>query len=188
VTLTRGRHYAKVEAWRQAAARYRQRHGSDYFADLAAVHRALGLALEHGSPPDSKSSPDRRSPPDRRSSPDRRSALILPSLTPFKEMETLVIAPRLDDDLKSALYLVLRTFIDRLGVQSFNLALYQPPLAETPEDWSGFPHLLRIISRGDLSSKNSDIGAMEIFAQSVVATDPFHVVRALAATQGEIER
>jgi hypothetical protein len=170
VTLTRGGHYAKVEALRQAAGRYRQRHGSDYFADLAAVHRALGLALDHGS------------------APDHGSAIVLPSLTPFKEMETHVIAPRLDDDLKSALYLVLRTFIDRLGVQSFNLALYQPPLAETPEDWSGFPYLLRIISRGDLSSKNSDIGAMEIFAQSVVATDPFHVAGALAGTQREMDR
>jgi hypothetical protein len=164
VTLTRGSHYAKVEAWRQAAQGYRQQHGQDYFADLMAVHRALGLALDHGG------------------------AAILPSLTPFKEMETHVVAPQLDGDLKSALYFVLRTFVDRLGVQSFNLALYQPPLADTPEDWSGFPYIVRIISRGDLSSKNSDIGAMEIFAQSVVTTDPFHVAEVLARAQTEMKR
>ena len=164
MTLTRGGHYAKVEAWRQAAARYRRQHGSDYFADLVTVHRSLGLALDWGT------------------------AVILPSLTPFKEMETHVIAPELGDDLKAALYLVLRTFIDHLGVQSFNLALYQPPLVATPEDWSGFPYILRIISRGDLSSKNSDIGAMEIFAQSVVTTDPFHVAEALARAQREMKK
>jgi galactose-1-phosphate uridylyltransferase len=155
MTLTRGMHYAKVESWRQAALCYRARHGTNYFADLIAVHRALGLVT------------------------DRGAAAILPSLTPFKEKETHIIAPRLDDDLKQALYDVLRTFVDRLGVQSFNLALYQPPLADTPEDWNGFPLIFHILDRGSLASSTSDVGAMEFFAQSVVATDPFRVADAL---------
>jgi len=155
MTLTQGMHYAKVESWRQAALHYQAVHGTDYFADLVAIHRALGLAVDHGA------------------------AAILPSLTPFKEKETHIVAQRLDDDLKRALYYVLRTFVDRLGVQSFNLALYQPPLADTPEDWSGFPFIFRILDRGSLDSSTSDVGAMEFFAQSVVATDPFLVVDAL---------
>ncbi|MGQ9599721.1 MAG: hypothetical protein ACUVWZ_09915 [Anaerolineae bacterium] len=157
MTVARGIHYAKVESWRQAAARYRSRHGTDYFADLIAVHRALGLALDLGT------------------------AAILPSLTPFKEKETYIIAPGLNDDLKRALYHVLQTFIGRLGVQSFNLALYQPPLGQTPEDWTGFPYLFRILDRGPLTLPTSDVGAMEFFAQSVVVTDPFRVVDALQA-------
>jgi hypothetical protein len=154
MSLTRGTHYAKVEGWRQAALRYRGDHGMDYFADLVAVHRDLGLAVDHGR------------------------AAILPSLTPFKEKETLIIAPRLDDDMKMALYTVLSTFVRRLGVQAFNLALYQPPLCDSPEDWAGFPFVFRILDRGGLQGQISDLGAMEFFAQSVVATDPFSLVLA----------
>jgi hypothetical protein len=157
VTLTRGMHYARVEGWRQAALRYRAVHHADYFEDLSAIHRALGLAV------------------------DRGAAIILPSLTPFKEKEVQIVARHLDDDLKSALFLVLNTFVGRLGVQSFNVALYQPPLSVTAEDWSGFPFVLRILDRGSLSGKTSDVGAMEFFAQSVVATDPFRVADALCS-------
>jgi hypothetical protein len=155
MVLTRGMHYAKVEGWRQAASRYREAFDADYFADLIAVHRALGLVVDHGT------------------------AIILPSLTPFKEKETHIIAKRIDDDLKSALYRVLRVYIERLGMQSFNLVLYQPPLCDTAEDWAGFPYVFRILDRGNLNSSTSDVGAMEFFAQSVVATDPFRLVRAL---------
>jgi galactose-1-phosphate uridylyltransferase len=155
MALTRGMHYAKVENWRRAAHRYRQTHDTDYFSDLVAVHRALGLAVDHGT------------------------ATILPSLTPFKEKETHIIGPHLDDELSSALYHVLSTFVENLGVQSFNLVLYQPPLSDTPEDWEGFPFIFRILDRGNLNSNTSDVGAMEFFAQSVVATDPFRVTDAL---------
>ncbi len=158
MTLTRGMHYARIEAWRQAALRYRVAHGANYFDDLVAVHRALGLAVACGT------------------------ATLLPSLTPFKEKETHIIAPAFDDDLKAALYRLLRTFVEGLGVQSFNLALYQPPLARVDEDWSGFPLIVRLLDRGDLSSRTSDVGAMEFFAQSVVATDPFRVAEALRET------
>lgn len=155
MSLTREMHYAQIEGWRQATLRYREIHGADYFADLIAVHRALGLAVEHGS------------------------ATILPSLTPFKEKETHIIGPCLDDDLKSALYKVLSTFVDHLDVQSFNLALYQPPLSETVETWDHFPYVFRILDRGNLQSNTSDVGAMEFFAQGVVSTDPFCVADAL---------
>jgi len=155
MVLGRGMHYAKVEGWRRAALRYRAVHGANYFDDLVDVHRALDLAVDHGT------------------------ATIFPSLTPFKEKGTRIIAPRLDGDLKSALYRVLSTFVERLGVQSFNLAIYLPPLVDTPEDWDGFPCVVRLVDRGDLHSKTSDVGAMEFFAQSVVATDPFHVADAL---------
>lgn len=151
MTVTRGMHYARVEAWRQAALRYRTLYGTNYFADLVATHRALGLAVDLGT------------------------ATILPCLTPFKEKETHIIAKDLNHDLKSAIFLLLDTFVKRLGVQSFNLALYQPPLAATVENWEGFPFVVRMVDRGSLYSKTADIGSMEIFGQSVVATDPFRL-------------
>lgn len=151
MTLTGGMHYAKVEAWRRAALRYRAERGTDYFADLVSVHRALGLAINCGT------------------------ATLFPSLTPFKEKETHIVGHSLDDDMKSALYLALRFFVDRLGVESFNVALYQPPLCPTSEDWQQFPFVWRIIDRGSLDSRTSDVGAMEFFGQSVVATDPFRI-------------
>lgn len=156
MTLTRGMHYARVEQWRQAALRYQALCGANYFADLVAVHRSLDLAVDYGA------------------------ATALPSLTPFKEKETHIVAQDLEG-VKTAVFLVLNAFVERLGVQSFNLAIYQPPLRATPEDWTGFPYVVRIVDRGSLTSKTADIGAMEIFAQSVVSTDPFSVADALRA-------
>ena len=92
----------------------------------------------------------------------------------------------MDDDLKRAVYHVLETFVSRLGVQSFNLALYQPPLSDTPEDWHDFPFVIRVVDRGSLESTTSDVGAMEIFAQSVVVSDPFEVAEALRAQPWEV--
>jgi galactose-1-phosphate uridylyltransferase len=155
MVLGRNAHYGKVEQWRQAALRYHQTYGADYFADIVAVHRALHLAVEHGS------------------------ATIIPSLTPFKERETLIIATQMGDDLKCAIYHLLATLVRRLGMQSFNLALYQPPLGDVPENWQGFPFVVRVLDRGSLQSTTTDIGAMEIFAQSVVVSDPFDVSEAL---------
>jgi galactose-1-phosphate uridylyltransferase len=161
MVLTKEMHYAKVEHWRQAAIRYRAAYNADYFADLVNIYRTLGLTVDHGA------------------------ATIFPSLTPFKEKETLIIARNLDQDLKSALYRVLSTFVEKLRVQSFNLALYHPPMSETQEDWDGFPFVCRILDRGSLQSNTSDVGAMEFFAQSVVATDPFCVADALDSKSQE---
>ena len=155
MVVARGMHFARAEAWRQAALRYRAAHSSGYFADMVAVYRALGLAVECGS------------------------ATILASLTPVKEKETHIVAPRLDADLKAALYHTLHTFVERLGVRSFNLALYQPPFGRVEDEWDGFPLIVRLVDRGPLDSNTSDLGAMELFAESVVMTDPFRMAEAL---------
>jgi hypothetical protein len=54
-----------------------------------------------------------------------------------------------------------------------------PPLGEAPEDWSGFPHIVRILDRGDPMRRTNDVGAMELFACPVVPTFPFHLIEAL---------
>lgn len=160
IGVGRGMHFARVEAWRRGALRYRAAHGADYFSDLVAVQRALGLAVEVGT------------------------ATILPSLTPVKEKETQIVAPRPDADLKAALCHALHTFVKRLGVRSFNLALYQPPFGQVEESWDDFPFIVRLVDRGALDNNTSDVGAMELFAQSVVTADPFLVAEAMREPRG----
>ena len=171
MTLSRDMHYARVEHLRRSALSYREAHGVNYFDDLYTVHKALGLTLESGH------------------------TRILVYLTPIKEKEVLLISEELDQDLKDSIYKVLKCFIERLGVRSFNLALYHKPfggvypeqsrraqdkpIAEVEEDWSGFPVVVRIVDRGDPNNKTSDIGAMELYAASVIASDPFRVAEAL---------
>jgi galactose-1-phosphate uridylyltransferase len=163
MTLSRDLHYAKVEHLRRSALRYRETHGVNYFDDLYAAHKALGLTLESGN------------------------TRILAYLTPIKEKEVLLISEELDQDLKGSIYKVLRSFVERLGVQSFNLALYHKPfdsaqdrpITDVEEDWSGFPVVVRIVDRGDPNNKTADIGAMELYAASVIASDPFRVAEAL---------
>jgi hypothetical protein len=88
----------------------------------------------------------------------------------------------------------LHAYRQSLGVQSFNLALFQRPLdvAETIdpldgskgwEDWDGFPAVVRIVDRGDLLTRAADVGCMELYASSVVSSDPFAVIGAVSLEQ-----
>ena len=157
--LGKGMHYAQVEALRRAALLYRLGHGSDYFGDLCAIHKALGLAVES------------------------EGIFTLAYLTPKKEKEIWVVGERIDAPFKRALHRALRAYVDRLGVQSFNMALLWRPIDSVPEDWSGFPVIARMVDRGRLHSKLSDIGAMELFGSSVISSDPFQVAAALRLGQ-----
>jgi hypothetical protein len=152
VACTRGMHYAKVEALRRAALGYRERYGSDFFEDLFATHASLGLAAaDHG-------------------------VRAFASLTPIKEKEVWLIADGIGPALADAIYRVLDVYVSQLHVASFNVVLYVPPLAPAPEDWSGFPVIARIVDRGPLLVKTTDFGAMELYASSVVASDPFKLM------------
>lgn len=147
--VARGSHFAHVERWRAAAQRY----GRMYFDDLYETHRCLGLGFEHDG------------------------VQVVAHLTPIKEKEVLLIAPRVTAELRRAIYLVLSTFTNRMGVSAFNLGLYQRPLGRPT--WRTFPVIVRIVDRGDPASRNSDFGAMELFASSIIASDPFEVIEAL---------
>ncbi len=154
-TLGRDMHHAQVEALRRAALRYRLEHGANYFEDLCAVHDALGLTARV------------------------EDARILACLTPRKEKEVWVVSQDIDRPFRRALYEALRVYVRELGVKSFNMALLLRPMDSAPEDWSGFPAIGRIVDRGQLNSRVSDIGAMELFGTSVVSSDPFLVAEAL---------
>lgn len=157
VTATRGSHYPKVERLRRDAASYAAEYGRGYFDDLFRLHDALGLSIP---------------------SPDGTRAYA--SLTPVKEKEVVISGNSPDDPaLHRAVGGLLESYVRGLGVRSFNLAFYMPP-AEPGGEWRDFPTLVYLVDREDPASRTSDMGAMELYAASVVASDPFGVARALS--------
>ncbi len=159
-TATRGMHYPKVEHLRRAALTYGTEHGSCYFDDLYTVHDALGLSIP---------------------APGGVRAFV--NLAPLKEKEIIMVGGSLEDEsLRLAVARTLEGLTRNLGVRSFNVAFCVPPLAPAEEDWSGFPVVVRLVDRGDPANRTSDMGAMELYAASVVASDPFRVAEALRST------
>ena len=138
---------ARIEKTRE---QYRCRYGSEYYDDLFAAHTAIGLGLVY------------------------KNARVMAHLTPRKEHEVMIIA-KLPHDLAPALAKVLESYRN-MGVQSYNAAVYMPPLEE-----QGY-HVAWVVDRGDLQSRTSDIGGMELYAGTpVVASDPFRLMEHLAA-------
>jgi len=161
MTLSRGMHYAKVEALRRAAKLYGLANGSNYFEDLYRIHLQIGLGLE------------------------AEGTKIIAYLTPIKEKEVMIISKELNRSFKKRLYDVLNCFVNEMGVESFNVAIYMPPIGITTaegDDWAGFPVLARVVDRGDAGNKTCDIGAMELYANSVISADPFWVASVLKST------
>jgi len=155
VMLGREMHYAAVESLRRAALLYQANYRTNYFDDLYSVHADLNCAFQRGD------------------------VRVIANLVPKKENEVLLLAPSHSADLKDRIYDVLACYRDRLGVTSFNLVIYQPPFGFTNENWSGFPVVVRIVDRGDPTARTTDIGAMELYAASVVSSDPFRLAAAL---------
>jgi hypothetical protein len=158
--------YGRIEAFRRAWAGYRFLWQRDLFADLYHVHEALGLAV-----------------------PLEGDAKGMVYLTPIKEREVLLYASLPTEGLWRAVGGLVERYMRQLGVQSFNLALIPPPFSEaqaaqpSPEDaaWAGFPVLVRLVDRGDLASRTADFGAMELYAASVLSSDPFETAMTLRA-------
>ncbi|KJS10415.1 MAG: hypothetical protein VR67_19215 [Peptococcaceae bacterium BRH_c8a] len=165
VTVTTGMHYPKVERLRRDAAVYRQQHGENYFEDLYLGHRVAGLALKEGD------------------------ARIFASLTPIKEKETWVVLPGksgLEHLAELGLWVGrVLTSLRENGTSSFNVAVYIPPPDSAPEDWAGFPLIARVVDRGDAAGRTADFGGMELYAASVVSTDPFQVAHHLRIQVGD---
>lgn len=155
VALGEGIAYAKPERWRRAGIAYRQQHARNYFDDFYAAHESLGLAGSLG----------------------QGVVRWLAHLTPIKEKELILVGPSMGQALYEGLYEALRLYIDVLGVRAFNVAFYMPPLGPTEEDWTGFPLIVRMVDRGNPASATVDVGAMELFAQSVVAFDPWRLAK-----------
>lgn len=157
VMLGRDMHYAGVETLRRAGLLYQAEYRTNYFDDLYRAHEMVGCAFEHDG------------------------VRMIANLAPKKEHEVVLMSPGSSDALMDAIYDVLACLRDRLHVESFNVVIYRPPLGSTDENWEGFPVIVRIVDRGDLASRTADFGAMELYASSVVSSDPFMLAQALAA-------
>jgi hypothetical protein len=153
MTMTKGLHYGRVEALRRAAESYSHTYQADYFADLVHLHEKLDLVI------------------------NLNNTKMLAYLTPIKQNEILLLSEKMDKDFKEAIYTVLDTLVNRMNVKSFNMAIYHPPLAETEENWSNFPMIARIVDRGDIQNWSSGVGSMELYASSVIGSDPFLLIK-----------
>jgi hypothetical protein len=156
MVLAKGKHYAKVESLRKAALAYREQTGANYFDDLYQVHERLGLAWKV------------------------EGTRVLVYLCPVKDREVLLFSQVLGAGLERSLYRILDCYVKDLDVSSFNVAVLLPPLGATPEDWSGFPVVVRVVDRGDPFNRTVDVAAMELYASSVLFSDPFAVAEALS--------
>lgn len=154
--LGSGPHYARLESFRRAAHAYRIDHAADLASDLVGLHADLGLARGSG-------------------------VVTLASVTPIKEREVIVVGtPGMDErdpSFADAVARALLAYRDRIGVRSFNLALWRPPLGDA-EGWAGIPPIVRMVDRGDPFQRPSDIGAMELYGTPIVGSDPYEVIRA----------
>jgi hypothetical protein len=177
IALTRGMHYTHVERWRRAAETYRDRGGAGYFDDLFAIHAELELAIPLGAGVRAFAhlTPARN-----------REIVLLAGQTggsggeqTSRQADKQIDAPsplvRLSQDFTQALCQVLRRLIDEQGMRTFNLAIALPPLGPTPEDWRAMPIVARMADRGDPLTTRGDLGAMELFAATVITADPFEV-------------
>lgn len=154
--LGRGRHHAALDRFLRDAAVYREAHAADLVADLVAVHRDLSLARDLDA-----------------------GVTVLAHLTPVKERELLVVGTTGMDErhpaFADAVWRALGAYRDRLGVRSFNLALWREPLGGTG---GTLAPIVRIVDRGDPMSRPSDIGAMELYGTPIVGSDPYEVIAA----------
>jgi hypothetical protein len=160
VIMGRGMHYAAVEYLRRSAQLYQAHHRQNYFNDFYLAHQSVGCAFE------------------------KQGTRVIANLAPRKENEILLFAPVVSTSLKDRIYEVLACLRDDLSVSSFNLVMYTPPWGETSESWAGFPVMVRIVDRGDPTSRTADFGAMELYAASVVSSDPFALARRLKESLG----
>ena len=142
------RPYAAPARLERVREEYRCRYGSEYFDDLFSAHTAVGLGLVY------------------------KGARVMANLTPRKEHEVAIIAES-SRDIAPALAKVLECY-HNIGVQSYNAAIYMPPIGE------GGYYIAWVVDRGDLHSRTSDIGGMELYAGTpIVASDPFRLMEHL---------
>ncbi|TYO96922.1 hypothetical protein [Desulfallas thermosapovorans] len=167
LTVTPQRHYSKVEQLRQCSLEYARHYGNNYFHDLYNLYKALELGWAEGE------------------------TGLMSILTPVKEKEVWILLPPGRATLDKlglvgrAVCRVLNRLQQQAGLQSFNVAVYLPPLAgeAVTAGWQGFPVMARLVDRGNVFNRTADFGAMELFATGVISSDPFAVAGFIRSRQ-----
>ena len=152
ILMTNEIHYAKPQFLRKIFHQYMQLTGKNYFKDIYKAHEALGLTLNG-------------------------EVNGFTSITPIKEKEFIILTrenPSKSENVKKAIYQVLRCYIDELGVTSFNMVISCPAYGE-----STIPYIIQIVDRGSIFKTTVDTGAMELYGSSVIADDPYNIIKAL---------
>ncbi|KAK9844700.1 hypothetical protein WJX74_005673 [Apatococcus lobatus] len=155
---------AELQA-QQAAAAYQQAYpGRALHEDILTAHKHVGLLRQSGH--------------------DSSRSCIYANVSPAKDMELVVTGQKLAcKTFQSMMFAALRALIDHLGVATFNAAILgiRPPYSQSHPQSPPFPGVqARIASRGNLSSKASDYGGLEVFGgASIGHTDPFDVIAAV---------
>ncbi len=162
--------FGKREQHRRARTDYHHDTARTLPDDIYQIHHALGLAFTGHT-----------------SASDVRGYV---TLTPIKDRElTIESAPiaHLDSAALSAAlvplwdttYTALRHLIEQQGVRSFNLVAELPPLAPVDEAWGDTRARVYMVDRGAPLSRMVNFGAMELYAGSIISSDPFAIAAAL---------
>lgn len=157
VVLAEGQAYSKVEELRYLSLKYQEKERRNYFEDVYSIHHKLGLGFE------------------------KNGVKVMVKITPVKEKETMILSEKADDNLYYVVSDTLNTMKECLGVSSFNVSVIFPPLAETSEVWDHMPVIVRIVDRGKLNDKTVDVGPMELYAQSIIGSNPYAVFSEIKA-------
>ncbi len=155
ILMTRDRPYAQVEVLKRVGHEYKKETKRDYFNDLYTIHKSLGLSHE------------------------TEGVKVFTNITPVKEKEITIISnetPSNSDQTKKVIFKCLRCLVDVLGLQSFNMSISCPAINGDDGD---IPYIIQIVDRGDLSKSTADIGGMELYGSTVVADDPFYIIKSL---------
>lgn len=155
LAITEDMAYAKIEEYRNLSLKYQEEYRTNYVDDKYYLHDKLGLALT------------------------KNNVRVISKITPIKEKELEIYAPSFDDNLADILSDIITTYKETLGVLSFNLIVILPPMTKTLEAWNHMPIIAKIVDRGSLTNKTADVGVMELYAQSVVGTNPYLVIEKL---------
>uniref|UniRef100_T1J0G1 HIT domain-containing protein n=1 Tax=Strigamia maritima TaxID=126957 RepID=T1J0G1_STRMM len=144
--------YVMYENTRSAAQKHFQLFGTNYFTDLIRIHHALGLAVDLGK------------------------ATAIAQLTSKKDTEITIISSEVGVDFTRMIYYVIRTYYD-MGLYGFSSMTVFPIMGMNEK--GSLPAIIRIATRGDVSSIRSEISSFELFQFSNINVDPYTVIEKL---------
>ena len=151
-TVARDITYYKIGLLRSRSLWYQEQYKSNYFDDIFNVHSNLGLGFMV------------------------EDVKVMADLCPIKEKGITLYAKNFDGSLSFSINSILRTLVNNFGVRSFNLIAIPHPITKTYESWEHMPVILHIVDRGNLETRHSDFGSMELYAQSVVGSNPYDLI------------